>query len=889
MKKKTPYFIVTILSLIILLIVFISKDIYPFGNHTLIYSDMYDQITAFYYHFYDSLKGSNSLFIDFSTSGGINFFGILTYYISSPFSLLLLLFERDKIYLAVSILIGLKCILSSITMLYALRFIFKDKISNLLAVFLALSYAFSGYFFNLYIITPWMDSLYLFPLVVVGLKKTLELEKPYLYIITLTLSFITSFYVTVMSLIFILILSYIYINAYLEKKDHKKSIFNLGVGTLISILLSTIILIPSYLQISNSSRMNILLGKIFNSKLGPITDKMAYFIPSSFLILGILLFLLNVKKNKKFTKFMFPSLVILAIPYIIEPVNKMLHFGSYAMFPCRFGYITLFLLTICTAYSFTNFEFKTFTYNLNLRRIFSFIITILISVIATILLNWKYELVQAEIYKLTISGNNTVVLILFGSFIITFIGYLFISFFLNKNDKFYYYFVLTLFVTVSISYGKLYLGNDHYQNALSGTYDSLHQYSDLKLDNPYRVKNKGSSIITNNGMVSKIANLDHFTSLVDQNNLITLKKLGYQSYWTKTFSNGGTEFSDILLGNKYLTTKSNVKENYELIYKTEHGHKLYEYKKDISFGYFTKNINLEEERPSLNIQNKIYQAITGTDDNLFEIYDYENFNLKNVEAIKKYKIYYSIIDDDSSNYMEKEITFDRDSTLYLNTLNSLYHIYDSRSYMSLNVYVNDKLFLYDIPNKDQNGSFNLGRFKKGDKVNIKIELLKDTKFTALELGVMDNEKLDKFITEQKVNTKIKYNENKVIVDVKSDKKGLFFIPVNYIEGYKAKVNNKDVKLEKVYDNYLGVELEEGNNKIVFSYIPKGVKLSSIIFIVTLIGSVILFRFKIYDKIINNKILLNIVNYIYLIMYFVVVLIMYLIPLVCYIISYFIYI
>ena len=45
-----------------------------------------------FYHFYDSFHGSKSLFIDFTTSGGINFFGIMAYYILSPFSFILLLF-----------------------------------------------------------------------------------------------------------------------------------------------------------------------------------------------------------------------------------------------------------------------------------------------------------------------------------------------------------------------------------------------------------------------------------------------------------------------------------------------------------------------------------------------------------------------------------------------------------------------------------------------------------------------------------------------------------------------------------------------------------------------------------------------------------------------------
>ena len=66
MKKLKPYLLTTAIVLGIFIIVFISKGIYPFGKNSLIWSDMHDQITAFYYHFYDCFKGNDSLLIDFS-------------------------------------------------------------------------------------------------------------------------------------------------------------------------------------------------------------------------------------------------------------------------------------------------------------------------------------------------------------------------------------------------------------------------------------------------------------------------------------------------------------------------------------------------------------------------------------------------------------------------------------------------------------------------------------------------------------------------------------------------------------------------------------------------------------------------------------------------------
>ena len=245
MKKIKHYLLTSGIVLGILITIFLIKGIYPFGNHSLIWGDMHDQITAFYYHFYDSIRGNSSLLIDFTTSGSINFLGILAYYILSPFSLLVLLVERDKIYLMVSVIVALKILVASLTCLYFIRTYFK-KLPSLLSVLLAIIYAFSGYSIIMYQITPWIDVMYMFPLIMIGLKRVLDLEKPTLYIVTLSLSLIFSFYVSIMVIIFIFLASFIYLLVYKdEKKDRKKGILALGISTVLSLLISCFIVIPS--------------------------------------------------------------------------------------------------------------------------------------------------------------------------------------------------------------------------------------------------------------------------------------------------------------------------------------------------------------------------------------------------------------------------------------------------------------------------------------------------------------------------------------------------------------------------------------------------------------------------------------------------------------------
>ena len=398
MKKLKPYLLTTGIVLGIFIIIFLLKGIYPFGKNSLIWSDMHDQITAFYYHFYDCFRGNDSLLIDFSTSGGINFIGILAYYILSPFSFLVLLVKREEVYLMVSVIIALKTLCCSLTCLYFIRKYFK-KLPFLLSVTLAIVYAVSGYGLMMYLITPWIDAMYLLPLVMIGLKKVLDLEKPILYIITLSLSLIFSFYVSIMLVIFIFLASFIYLLVYQDDKElRKKAILSLGISTIISLLLSVVVVVPAYLQISVSSRLGINLKTLLNSKTGPITDKLAMLLFGGIMYLGIFLLAKDYKRHKKFLSFYIPVLLILLIPVLIEPINKIWHFGSYAFFTYRMGFITMLMLIVGACYGYENSNFN-MDLMIKYPKLKSVIITALISVCMVIVIAVNYSDFQSAITK----------------------------------------------------------------------------------------------------------------------------------------------------------------------------------------------------------------------------------------------------------------------------------------------------------------------------------------------------------------------------------------------------------------------------------------------------------------------------------------------------------
>lgn len=885
-KKIKPYLLTSIIVLTILTIIFFIKNIYPFGRNSLIWGDMHDQITAFYYHFYDVFKGNQSLLVDFTSGGGVNFLGIMAYYILSPLSFLVLLVKRTDIYLVVSIIIALKILCSSLTCLYAIRTFYK-KLPPLLSILLAIVYAFSGYSLMMYQITPWIDAMYMLPLIVIGLKKVLDLEKPTFYIIVLALSLIFSFYVTIMIIIFIFLASFIYLLVYKEEKEQrKKGILALGISTTISLAISAFIIVPSYLQISVSSRMGFNLNSLLNSKTGPITDKVSMFLFGGIMYVGLLLLFKNFKENRKFISFYIPTLLTVLIPVLIEPINKIWHYGSYAFFPYRFGFITMFILILGACHGFQNFK-SIEGPTINNNKIISIILTVMIAISTFIIMYVNYHDFQTAIETLTISINHNLLFILVLSTIASIIG-CFVVLLLNKKLNTFSIVLIGIITLMHITINtSVYLGMDYEQRTLMSQYEELgilSQNHDEK--DYYRIKNEATNMIMNSGMVTGYHTLDHFTSLTNRNNLESLKKMGYSSMWVKTYSKGGNLFLDAILANKYIMTRDKITSEYYTLLDTYGDLKLYSLKKEPSYGYLiTKNDTIFDKRNSFEISNSLYKSITGLQENIFDIInELDLYNIK-VSQIGKYN-YYEKVDSDGYSYLEKEIVIGKKKTLYLEIAKSLTYNENYDMYEKFNIYINDKLYTQNAFSEKDNGVLNLGTYEN-ETVNIKIELVDDVELSTLSIGIMDNDTYENFIENKKINTEVIYHRNKIQVKVQTEEEKILLLPISYNKGYRATNNHQEVEIIKVYDNFIGIKLDKGENNIQISFMPKGLMICSVIGIIAFLIMILIIKTKLYFTILDIKSLSTITYYIYLFIYLTLVITIYIGLTIAFIISYFI--
>lgn len=843
MKKFRDYFIVGGISTFILSVLFVYFGIYPFGNNTVLTGDLYTQVSALFYHLWDTIRGGGSLLVDYTSGAGESFFGIFAYYLVSPINLIVLLFKRNDIYLAISLVVALKIILSSITCLYSLKYIFKKD--NLMFVPLSLLYAFSGYTLVCYQITSWMDVVYMFPLIVVGLKKLIDEDKPIMYGVTLFLTICFSFYLSYIMIIFIFLLAFIYIKNNVEKKDQKRAMLSIGIYTILPMLMSLFITYPALRQIFGSARTNI-SKNIFNNLLGCLFDKLNYFNISILLVVFTMLLIVERKNNKKFLKWYIPALLVLVIPYIVEPLNKVFHFMSYSFFPNRYGFILFYLLVVGGAYFFS-------ANNKNIKNKLDEKLKIILGVVSVILLIGIYFIVFRFVYKdLEVAVYSISMIYAKKAFIILSLLSIVIfgvCFILNIFREEKTYIVLMYIVIISnICFNAfLYIGLRDYQGMIKNSFGILEKVENKESSNYYKLKTDIKNIddfVVNEGIVSNYQALDHFTSLVSRNSLEFYKGLGYSSFWTMIFSSGGTLFSDSLVSNKYFLTDRDIDSSFYTLKSSDYGYNFYGLNYDIGFGYLARNNFKLDKSDTFSYQNKIYESITGNSD-LFSVYDISN--IKNIDTKNSAKC----IIKSNDNYIEYNVSIKEKSILYLDLALTMEESIKGSVSNVMMIYINDELYSDNYPTKTSNGIYDLGVYENQD-INIKVKLIKPIDIEKLSIASMDVSKYEEFILNNKTDLGIKFDKNKITIESDVNTAGYLVIPVSYSDNYRVVVNGKSTDTVKMYGGLLGVKVDKGHNQITYAYINKDLEKSLIVSLIATIVFTIISVF--YSKISTNKIL-----------------------------------
>lgn len=202
-KPDLLYLLSFLLPALIMLVIFVIQQIYPFGERSFLHIDMYHQYFPFLVEFYHKLKNGESLFYSWHTGIGSNFLALYVYYLASPSNWLCVLIPERFLMEFLSYMVVIKIGLCGLTFTYYIRKHFQSDSWAILCF--SLFYALSGFMAAYNWDVMWLDVIVLAPVIVLGVERLVQEGKCYLYCISLGLSILSNYYLSIMLCMFLVL------------------------------------------------------------------------------------------------------------------------------------------------------------------------------------------------------------------------------------------------------------------------------------------------------------------------------------------------------------------------------------------------------------------------------------------------------------------------------------------------------------------------------------------------------------------------------------------------------------------------------------------------------------------------------------------------------------
>lgn len=173
-RLKTTLFWAACLALPVMVLVVLSiwGEVYPFGPESFLTEDLKYQYIDFFTWFRHVLTGEANVFYSFAQGMGSNTWGLYSYYLASPFNLIILLFDEAHLTLAIYVIVALKLACMNTAMVWYLRLRFT--LQRTWALALALCYTWSTWSATNLRNPLWLDALILLPLMAWSCRQLLR-------------------------------------------------------------------------------------------------------------------------------------------------------------------------------------------------------------------------------------------------------------------------------------------------------------------------------------------------------------------------------------------------------------------------------------------------------------------------------------------------------------------------------------------------------------------------------------------------------------------------------------------------------------------------------------------------------------------------------------------
>ncbi len=810
--------------------------------------DLKTQYIPFIMQMGEVIKGKHSLWYSWNMGIGSGSIGSYAFYTFSPFNVIYWLLGYKRIHIASALVIVLKASASAATFqIFISRFLKRNYYETVIFSFM---YALNGYAVAYYDAINFMDSLLVFPIIMLGIhvlftdgkQKILVLSYSYLFITSLYMGYIIGLSSFVLFLIY-----FSYRSIYLDK-IYKVTIIQKYVLSVLGALgITAVIWLPvafNMIELSNSdsiykrvihSNLMMIFNNAFLGQFQSIDGFVPYFYCGLLAIISIPAFFSNkhIMKRKRIYGFVCIALFVLIMR--IDFMNNLMHgFDIPNAIGFRYSFVLSFLMLLIMA--------KQFPYIVGNKGLSVWYVISLIIVYTIVFCINKY--IFFTMLKEEYNSNSGLVYLLNVACMLL----IFACTKLYKYKKWdtitkrtFFTFVIAVEIICNIVIVQNRIGHNEttiLDEIITASEDNTIRLIKKDFDDNIRTIYQDKYIM-NVALEHDLSSLYFFSSMINNRLINALTKLGFE-YRANVISGAGwTPITASILGIDYIVDgDSLVSDDPEIQVLLDVNEKVHQklYKNNqtlpLLFAVNKDILDYKFEGTVFDNHDKLLSAMTGK-----EVKCYKDIGMRITSEAAE------IIEDDGRvkitnlNYPDSEalVMYTSDTVTYSNVYANLYNEYivykgdvrskaptiisslnyedDMYNTVPIRIYPN-QIIRSGEPDEKQRSSFVM-------KLPADMETVEYEKgyFVEYDEAVFDN--VYRELKSNNLDIDV-FKDGFVSGSIYCDKDCVLFSSIPYEKGWEAFVDSKKVDvIPIVEDAFVGLELGKGHHNIVLKYVAPG--------------------------------------------------------------------
>lgn len=358
----------------ILWIFFFRYGYAPFGTDSLACDDANIQYLDFFAYLKDVIAGKNDIGYTFTKELGGTNIASFSYYLASPFNLLVVFFRKTELHTFFDLLVSLKLSTAAVTCAVFLRNRFSERLSDKHIVLLAAAYALMQYSIAQCSNVMWLDGVYMLPLILLGVHDLIEKRKIYLLSLSAGAAILFNWYSAGIDCIFAVF--WFFFEVALSHAENKNrtvkadvlDMIRFGVSMLTGVMLSAVLFLPTVSAMKDSTEGTFDWDLMKNEFTGDVVSVIQNYCLSavssrgsvslfcgSVVLLGGIAFFFSGKTaaGKKITAGV-ALIISLMFFYWVPFVLIFSLFKSIESYWYRYSYVTVFLILFLAACYYEN-------------------------------------------------------------------------------------------------------------------------------------------------------------------------------------------------------------------------------------------------------------------------------------------------------------------------------------------------------------------------------------------------------------------------------------------------------------------------------------------------------------------------------------------------------